>query len=112
MGARKEQRDLLHFHRKADHEQGPTIMRDLMRRAVELERHPRNPLPPRKAPTAPSKAAVRRWMRLNAGEYETATELAEGCNAAFDLPQEWLDDESHWVWEIAATEIELAVEGR
>ena len=112
MGARKEQRDLLHFRRKADQEQEPTIMRDMMRRAVELEQHPRNPLPPSKSPIAPSKAAVRRWMRLNAAEYETATELAEGCNAALDLPQEWLDDPEHWVWEIAITEIELAERDR
>ena len=31
----------------------------------------------------------------------TATELAEMAASALDHP-EWLDDETHWVWEIAA----------
>lgn len=102
MGAAKERRDLRHFRREADQAQEPAIMRDLIRRVFELEQRPRKPLPPSSVHRAPSKAAVRRWMRLNAYDYETATELAEGCNAALDLPQEWLDDPEHWVWEIAA----------
>lgn len=102
MSASKEHRDRLHFARVADRSNAPAITREVVRRMVNLEMNPRKPLPPRDVPSTPSKAAVRRWMRLNGDDYETATELAEGCNAALDLPQEWLDDSEHWVWEIAA----------
>ena len=44
---------------------------------------------------------VRKWMRDNASEYETATELVEGAVATFDLPEFWIDDPDHEVWEIA-----------
>lgn len=51
----------------------------------------------------PSRRQVRSWMRANAADYDTATELAEGANAALNLPQSWLDDSEHWVWEEAMT---------
>lgn len=107
MSARKEHRDRLHFRRQADAANRNAIAIDLFSRAVEIKQNPRLPVPAQQH-RSPSKAAVRRWMRLNAAEYETATELAEACNAALDLPHEWLDDCDHWVWEIAATEIDIA----
>ena len=60
---------------------------------------------PRQAPVKPSPSATRRqvrtWMRLNASDYETATNLAEAANAALALPSEAMDDETHWMWEEA-----------
>lgn len=55
-------------------------------------------------PLLPNKTEVRRWMRLHASEYENATALAEGCNSALNLPQLWLDDPNHWVWDLAVEE--------
>lgn len=104
MSARKEYRDRLHFRRQGDVANRNAIAIDLFRRAVEIKLKPRLPAPEQQHRN-PSKATVRRWMRLNASGYETATELAEGCNAALDLPHEWLDDDGHWVWEIAAQEV-------
>lgn len=75
-------------------------------RAIELEALRRGPSDRRtatqvKASLPPSKAKVRRWMRLHADEYESATALVEGCNGALDLPQIWLDDPGHWIWDLA-----------
>lgn len=64
------------------------------------------PAPPPPSPTRADRCAVRRWMRLHADEHETATALAEAASAAFDWPEEWLDDSTHWVWDIAAEETE------
>ena len=50
----------------------------------------------------PSRREVSRWMKIHAHEYEGATQLAEAANAAMDLPLDWLDDESHWIWDEAA----------
>jgi predicted nucleic acid-binding Zn-ribbon protein len=49
----------------------------------------------------PTKAAVRRWMEDHEDGAETATHLAERAAYAFDRDR-WLDDETHWVWDIAA----------
>ena len=46
------------------------------------------------------------WMRRNAQEFETATELAEAANAALRLPPDAMDDECHWVWEEALSALE------
>ena len=51
---------------------------------------------------AAEKRSVIRWMRLHATEYDVATQLVEGANAALDLPKEWLDDDAHWIWDEAA----------
>ena len=51
----------------------------------------------------PTRAVIRNWMRRNASDYESATELVEGASANFDIPAEWLDDETHWIWDIGAT---------
>lgn len=50
---------------------------------------------------SPSRATVRRWMGLHATEHQTATALVESCNASLDLPAGWLDDATHWVWDLA-----------
>lgn len=47
-----------------------------------------------------SKREARNWMRLHAHEYETATELAEACNAALPLPEAALDPDG-WAWDLA-----------
>ena len=40
-------------------------------------------------------------MRAAAEDYDTATALAEGANAALELPAGAMDDDSHWIWEEA-----------
>lgn len=50
-----------------------------------------------------TRTEVRRWMRANATEYDGPTQLAEAANAQFELPGQGLDDESHWVWDDAAS---------
>ena len=67
---------------------------------LDLNRPPR--LAPPKVPSATaSRAKVRAWMRASADDYETATALAEGANAALELPAGAMDDETHWIWEDA-----------
>jgi len=44
--------------------------------------------------------SVQQWMEYHYDEYGTATELAE--NAAWEFDKDyWLDDETHWVWDLA-----------
>ena len=80
------------------------------RREVEAAFMPHGPRPPvvRPAP-APTRRDVRRWMRASAEEYETSTQLAEGCCAAMDLPCGWLDDPTHWIWEDALDILDAAL---
>jgi hypothetical protein len=75
--------------------------------ALRLVRAPRAAQTIARETKNPTRRAMRRLMRLHAGEYETATELAEAANIALNLPQEWLDDEGHWVWDEAAREHEI-----
>ena len=72
--------------------------------AAHMQRGPRMPVQPPKSTTA-TKAQVRRFMRLHASEYETATALAEAANCEFELPGDGLDDQAHWVWDMAAEEV-------
>lgn len=74
------------------------------REAMTLVRGERRAPPPTEP--GPSRGRVRRWMRLHAGEHDTATGLAEAANAALDLPQAWLDSESHWIWDEALRSFE------
>lgn len=69
---------------------------------LSLARAPRAPIIP---PPNHSRRQVRAWMRRNAHEYETATQLAEAANAALRLPLGSLDDETHWIWDEAADAI-------
>ena len=61
--------------------------------------------PNRKEPVPPAPPACRRtvraWMLRNAQDYESATAIAEGANAALDLPNGAMDDPGHWVWDEA-----------
>lgn len=67
---------------------------------INLKRPSREPLPQMRS-TIASRASVRAWMRNAAGDYDTATALAEGANAALELPAGAMDDESHWIWDEA-----------
>lgn len=44
---------------------------------------------------------VRKWMRANARNFKTATELAEAAEDSLGFPPDFLDDESHWIWQEA-----------
>lgn len=65
------------------------------------------------------KREARKWMRLHVSEYVEAggevncTRLAEECAAAFDANDEGgpLDDELHWIWELAFEEGERHEKG-
>lgn len=49
------------------------------------------------------KGKVLAWMRRNAEHHDNATSLAEEA-AHYALPEEhdvWLDDDTHWVWDLA-----------
>ena len=48
-----------------------------------------------------SRRKVRSWMRSNADDYESMTELAEAANAVLRIQDGALDDESHWIWDEA-----------
>jgi uncharacterized protein (DUF2342 family) len=77
------------------------IETDLQREieAAFMERGQRPaPVPPQ--PKA-SRRQVRSWMRLNVVHYEGETQLAEGANIVFDIPNGGLDNETHWVWDEA-----------
>ena len=69
------------------------------------------PIRPQRKPAIPpkpgaSRRQVRAWMRNNASEYETATNLAEAANIALDLPYGAMDDPDHWIWDEAINAIE------
>lgn len=99
VSVRQENRWRKHIHEEA----GEAERRQHAAITQNLNRPPRLPLPA-VAATA-TRAQVRGWMRNAADDYSTATELAEGANAAFDLPAGAMDDECHWVWDEAANAI-------
>ena len=68
---------------------------------IGVNRPPRAPLEKVRSATTASRAKVRAWMRAAAEDYDTATALTEGANAALELPAGAMDDESHWIWEEA-----------
>lgn len=89
-----------HRYQKLVIEEG-RVKTDLQRlfEAAYMERKPMKPsIPP--APYS-TRREVRRWMRMNIEDYENETELAEGANAALNLPDNALDDETHWIWDEA-----------
>lgn len=54
-----------------------------------------------------TRAYVRQWMAAHAAEYgDGYTALAEGANASLRLPEDCLDDETHWIWDEALLAIE------
>lgn len=44
---------------------------------------------------------VRAWMRRNQEHYETATALAEAAFDVFRLPDDVLEDQTHWLFDEA-----------
>lgn len=40
------------------------------------------------------------WMRLHYNDYNNMTNLAEHCAIHLNH-DEWLDDETHWIWDVA-----------
>lgn len=50
-----------------------------------------------------TKATVLRWMREHAEHHDNATSLAEDAahNALAEDHDAWLNDEQHWIWELA-----------
>jgi hypothetical protein len=61
-------------------------LREALRRTRELQKT-----------RTPTRQDVREWMSRHAGEFYSATALAE----AAPVPAAWLDDETHWIWEEA-----------
>lgn len=49
----------------------------------------------------PTKTRIEVWMDGNACGYLCATHLAEAAIDVLGLPQAWLDDETHWIWDSA-----------
>jgi precorrin-2 methylase len=74
--------------------------------AAYMDRKARPPVIPVK-PNA-TRQQVRSWMRKNVADYDDMTKLAEGANAALDLPTDALDDETHWIWDEAYLTFEWA----
>ena len=66
---------------------------------------------PQKNPDYVSRKQAIKWARLNwesslvCGELNT-TQLAENIAHAFDR-DDWLDDETHWVWDVALLDYQL-----
>jgi crotonobetainyl-CoA:carnitine CoA-transferase CaiB-like acyl-CoA transferase len=105
MGVAREQRWRQRLEAESDaitRQQREAEVADRVRRLGVVTR----PVPPPPSPTRADRSAMRRWMRLHADEHEGATALAEAASAAFDLPEDWLDDPTHWVWDMAAEETE------
>ena len=100
MGAKKEIRD-----RKRVIEEGRRIT-DIQRQieALHLVRNPR-PEPVRPLQSA-RRRDVRRWMRANYSDYETATQLAEAANAVHRIDDDPLSEETHWIWDEAVEAFE------
>lgn len=48
---------------------------------------------------------VFQWMNTHYDEYPTATELAEAAASMFNR-EDWLDDETHWVWDYAVAALD------
>jgi hypothetical protein len=49
----------------------------------------------------PPKRRIENWLDLNAGNHDCATHLAETAIDVLELPQAWLDDDTHWIWDSA-----------
>ena len=79
--------------------------RQMMMEAIFMDRGTRKPAI--KPKNDASRRQVRAWMRNNANDFETATELTEAANAALDFPHGAMDDDGHWVWEEAISALEL-----
>lgn len=48
-----------------------------------------------------SRRQIRVFLDANAEDYDGPTALVEAADLAFDLPESWLDDPDHWIWDEA-----------
>ena len=71
------------------------------REAMRLIRSPRPPVICQAPSDVATRSNISSWMRINADQYANATELAEGANCALKLPSGCMDDETHWIWDLA-----------
>jgi len=94
MGARSEARWKRRCIERAQARNGRARQREVLR----SWRAARAPTPPVGGP--PSRRVVRAWMR-RADCDEGATVLAQTAAYEMDLPEHWLDDETHWLWDEA-----------
>lgn len=80
-----------------------------LRERLRMPKHPRKPVPNPQA--LPTRREVKAWMLRNADDCdEGCTRLVEAAAAGLDLPEQWLDDETHWLWDVAFEVNELRVE--
>jgi hypothetical protein len=68
--------------------------------SLSLRRHP-NPAHAAKLAKPTNMRSVKIWMQANASDCETATQLAEAAAANFKFASDPLDDETHWIWDLA-----------
>jgi len=62
----------------------------------------RPPTKAERAADAALRSSILAWMRRNAEDCETSTELAErAAHEAAGGLDAWLDNEQHWIWELA-----------
>lgn len=45
---------------------------------------------------------MRKWMIANADEYDVATRLVEGAVCEYPEVMDWMDEDAHWIWALAA----------
>jgi len=100
MGVRQENRINGRIWREGNERSRELLFREAMTLSMTLSRSPRQILEEPKSPIA-ERHIIRSWMRRNVGEYQNETELVEGANCALKLPVNCMDDETHWVWDIA-----------
>lgn len=73
----------------------------VQREAMMLPRKPRQVLAPIVRDTA-TRGQIAAWMLRNVADYANETALVEGANCALKLPTGCMDDETHWIWDVAA----------
>ena len=96
MGAGSEKRYMQMVRRQSEEDERERHLRACLR-ADRTERQP-----PQPQPRTASKRQVRRWMDANAEEYDGPTQLAEAAACEYPEAADWLDDETHWIWDLAA----------
>ena len=95
MGVRSEQTWVGILHAEA---RAAEVVRHNIEAAAML-RNPRKPMPA--IDPLASSSQIKRWMRANAADYDGATQLVEGANAAMDIDQDLIGDETSWLWDFA-----------
>lgn len=93
---------------KQEHRNNVRIARDAkaindylgQREAMRLVRKDRPVLAPLVSDIA-TRGQVAAWMLRNIADYTNETQLVEGANCALKLPIGCMDDETHWIWDVA-----------